>query len=993
MGKKMIENLEEEQVTSRKKIEKFESRAYRREADELYDMGFEHNPLPMWVYDTNTLFFLEVNKAACINYQYTRDEFLHMTILDIRPAEEKEKVIKNVQSNKDLYQRSGDWKHKDKSGKVFPVEIISYQVEYQGKPARLVTALDITERKLNERREQKQHTILELIAKNASLQTLLEKLINIMEDELPESICSILLIDKEGKHLLKGAAQNLPEFFNQAIDGIKVEEGIGPCGTAAYRRERVVIKDIKTYPFSEKYHNLTEKAGLKACWSEPIFSSKGNVLGTFAMYYTSPRTPQEEEIKALKAVVNLASIAIEHKQAQQALLESEERHRHISELTSDYVYSGLLFPDNTVKIEWISGALENITGYTMQEINALPHGFSDILLPQYLGNVLKQSPQMNEHLGVEYRIRRKDGSIRWLHDSMKHLPGDYLSKAKRFIGAVQDITVQKQVEFALRESEEKYRNLTAKLEQIIADRTNEIKSVQHRLEVATKAAELGIWDWNIHTGLVTIDEQAKAIYGISAQSFNGQLEELTKYAHPDDAGNLLLMAQSLINGDTHAQSQYRIIRPDHSIRYIKAFGSILFDQHNHPERITGVMLDVTQDKEAEETLRLANLELERAMRVKDEFLANMSHELRTPLNSILGISESLEEQVAGQINEKQNKYLHIISESGHHLLNLINDILDLSKIGADRLELNITQISTEAFCQSSVRMIKELALKKKLNVSYHLDENVKVIQGDERRLKQIIVNLLSNAVKFTPEGESLGLEVTGDEERARVTFTVWDTGIGINKHDLTRLFKPFVQLDSRLSREAGGTGLGLMLVSQLTRLHGGNVDVQSEPGKGSKFIVSLPWQVNNENETNQTSENSKAAPISAQSVSSKATTILLVEDTEAVILFLKDYLESKGYKIIVARNGSEGIIFAKNLTPDIILMDIQMPNMDGFEATRKIRMEKTLKNIPIIALTARAMPGDREKCLQAGMNYYMSKPINLKELHGLLDEYAGGKGA
>ncbi|MBI3151857.1 MAG: response regulator, partial [Chloroflexi bacterium] len=328
-----------------------------------------------------------------------------------------------------------------------------------------------------------------------------------------------------------------------------------------------------------------------------------------------------------------------------------------------------------------------------------------------------------------------------------------------------------------------------------------------------------------------------------------------------------------------------------------------------------------------------------------------------------------------------------------HLLELINDILDLSKIGAGRLELTISQFSAEAACQSSLRMIKELAKKKSLNVSFRLDEKVEYIQGDERRLKQILVNLLSNAVKFTPEGKKLGLEVSGDLERKQVTFTVWDTGIGIARRDLARLFKPFVQLDSRLSREASGTGLGLMLVSQLARLHGGKVEVQSEPGRGSRFAVSLPWMPMDGNETaGQPVVNEPVPPIANLLERTTAARILLVEDTEPVILFIKDYLETKGYHITVAHNGYEGVTLAKHLKPDVILMDIQMPSMDGFEATKQIRAEEQLKDVPIIAMTALAMPGDREKCLQAGMNHYMSKPINLKELHSLLIECTTQKG-
>src|SRR5690349_869484 len=241
-------------------------------------------------------------------------------------------------------------------------------------------------------------------------------------------------------------------------------------------------------------------------------------------------------------------------------------------------------------------------------------------------------------------------------------------------------------------------------------------------------------------------------------------------------------------------------------------------------------------------LSRANSNLARALRVKDEFLASMSHELRTPLNAILGLSESLAEQTAGPLNEKQQRYIKTIGESGNHLLSLINDILDLARIEASEIVLNIAEVDLKQACQASVRLISELALKKGQQVKLEIDEGIGTIWVDERRLKQILVNLLSNAVKFTPSGGSIGLVVRGDPQEKRVTFTVWDNGIGIRESDLARLFQPFVQLDSGLAREATGTGLGLALVAQMVRLHGGSVSVESQPGEGSRFIVTLPWE-------------------------------------------------------------------------------------------------------------------------------------------------------
>jgi signal transduction histidine kinase/CheY-like chemotaxis protein len=378
-------------------------------------------------------------------------------------------------------------------------------------------------------------------------------------------------------------------------------------------------------------------------------------------------------------------------------------------------------------------------------------------------------------------------------------------------------------------------------------------------------------------------------------------------------------------------------------------------------------------------LSRANSNLARALRVKDEFLANMSHELRTPLNAILGLSESLGEQIAGPLNEKQQKYISTISESGHHLLSLINDILDLAKIDAGHITLDINKIDIRSVCNASLRMVKQLAQKKNQEMSLEIDDGLGLMWADERRLKQMIVNLLGNAVKFTPENGKLGLEVHGDEEANQITVTVWDNGIGIKEDDLVRLFQPFVQLDSGLAREATGTGLGLALVAQMARLHGGSVNVTSEAGKGSRFNILLPWQpALAMDSASRLKITGKFRAI--QFDETNKPTILLVEDTQEVVMMLKDYLELAGYKVFTAQDGVDGIVQARHVKPDLILMDVQMPRMNGFETTRKLRSDPNFRYTPIIALTALAMPHDRERCLEAGMDEYISKPVNLKAL-------------
>jgi signal transduction histidine kinase/CheY-like chemotaxis protein len=392
---------------------------------------------------------------------------------------------------------------------------------------------------------------------------------------------------------------------------------------------------------------------------------------------------------------------------------------------------------------------------------------------------------------------------------------------------------------------------------------------------------------------------------------------------------------------------------------------------------------------AERTAELnkTNAELERANRTKDEFLANMSHELRTPLNSILGLSESLMEQRRGVLNEHQQRSLETIESSGRHLLELINDILDLSKIEAGKFDFYPQSILLDEFCRSCLAFVKAQAFKKSITVTYIPEPSLAKIFADPRRLKQILVNLLINAVKFTPEQGHVILRASADLENDLIQFSVIDNGIGISTKDLQRLFQPFVQVDSSLSRQYEGTGLGLSLVQKLTDLHGGSVHVESEIGKGSSFTVKIPIGYNEleklENikfEMTFSSQEQAEKTESSTEIVSRRGIILLAEDNVSSVLTIGEYLESYGYEIVVAHDGLEAIQKAEETQPDIILMDIQMPAMNGLEAMARLRAKARFAATPILALTALAMPGDRERCLLAGANEYMSKPVSLRLL-------------
>lgn len=424
---------------------------------------------------------------------------------------------------------------------------------------------------------------------------------------------------------------------------------------------------------------------------------------------------------------------------------------------------------------------------------------------------------------------------------------------------------------------------------------------------------------------------------------------------------------------------------------------------------------------AKEAQRLADA----ANQAKSEFLANMSHELRTPLNAILGVSQTLQEFIYGELNALQQKAISTIDQSGTHLLNLINDILDLAKIESGKLELQITAISLPALCNSSLQFVKQTANEKNIHLDIQIVNNIGEIGLDELRVRQLLINLLNNAVKFTPQGGCVILKADINETEKIVQFQVIDTGIGIAQEDIPKLFQSFVQIDSRLNRQYSGTGLGLALVKRLLEAQNGQIQVISTLGKGSCFTVTLPYTsisvVAHSSISNlEKIEEEQTLPISnfltnnnaydwvnpeiemnleiAETLTAVAENypqsdvrekplVLMAEDNEMNIETFSTYLIYQDYDLIIARDGEETIKLAQTHKPDIILMDIQMPRIDGLEAIRQIRNIPEIFNVPIIALTALAMPGDREKCLNAGANEYLDKPVRLKKLHTTIQRF------
>ena len=391
-------------------------------------------------------------------------------------------------------------------------------------------------------------------------------------------------------------------------------------------------------------------------------------------------------------------------------------------------------------------------------------------------------------------------------------------------------------------------------------------------------------------------------------------------------------------------------------------------------------------------LAVSNAELLRATRLKDQFLANMSHELRTPLNVILGMSEGLQDSVFGQVTDRQATAIGSVQSSATHLLELINDILDLSKSDAGRLDLSCAPTSVTALCQSSLAFIRQQASEKHIELFEKVQEQLPDLLIDERRMRQVLINLLNNAVKFTYPGGDVRLEVfilqaaESPSKQDTLRFSVVDTGIGISPEDQAQIFRPFVQIDSALNREYLGTGLGLVLAKRIVELHGGTVSMSSALGQGSSFHVDLPLQALATSFRMTTPGSPPATADAIHHPSRPAPLLLLAEDNEANIATVSGYLKAKGYRLIIARDGHQAVEMAQTDGLGLILMDVQMPVMDGLEAMRCIRSKPGSAHMPIIALTALAMDYDHDRCMAAGADRYVSKPVTLRQLVVVIEE-------
>jgi len=561
------------------------------------------------------------------------------------------------------------------------------------------------------------------------------------------------------------------------------------------------------------------------------------------------------------------------------------------------------------------------------------------------------------------------------------------------VGFVYDMTIIREREMDLVHEQEK----------------NELQLT--KLNAVVTATKIGLWDVTIinndpfnHGNVFTWSDEFRYMLGFtSVEDFPNTFDAWNDRLHPDergDAHNAIFNHLNDKTGKTPYDVEYRLRCKNGEYSYFRACGESIRDKDGNVIRIAGAVMDITESKRVLlNTVKQRN-EAEEANRAKSTFLSNMSHEIRTPLNAIIGMTTI--GMMSHEIEKKDNAF-NKIEGASKHLLGVINDILDMSKIEANKLELSCVNFEFEKMLQKCADIVNPRIDEKKLKFHMGIDKNIpKILIGDDQRLSQVITNLLSNAAKFTPEEGTIHLDTRLISEKngiCRLIVAVSDTGIGITNEQKIRLFESFEQADARTARIFGGTGLGLSISKHIVELMDGEICVDSEPGKGSTFVFNVLLKRGDKSEKAQMDQNNKNQNGNFDDFSGK--TVLLAEDVDINREIVVALLEPSHLTIDCAENGQVAVRMFTDAPGkyDLIFMDIQMPEMDGYEATRIIRKfeadrKKTLKNaeiypqdVPIIAMTANVFREDVERCLEAGMNGHISKPIDLDEMLKMLKKY------
>lgn len=760
--------------------------------------------------------------------------------------------------------------------------------------------------------------------------------------------------------------KDLERFFNLSLDMLCIAgfDGYFKAVNSMWQQELgFTTVELLTKPYLEFVHpedrHSTQSESQRLQGGGTVVSFENRYVCKDGSYkwllWNAVSWPEQQVIYAVARDIS------DFKQHEQQINDQNRMLRLLLDGIKDY---GIFRLDSKGNVaSWNTGA-ERIKGYRAEEI--VGRHFSVFYLPEDVAN---QKPAQELRIAVAegryeeegWRVR-KDGSKFWANviiTALKDPRGD----VRGFSKITRDITERKCADELLHESEERYR--------MLFDNN-----------------PYPIWVYDRETlQFLAVNEAAVRSYGYSKDEFLAMT--IKDIRPPGDIPALLQNVSGLRNGSDNADI-WRHRRKD-GISIDVEITSYPLNFAGRPAQIV-IALDVTQRKRAEEEkrrfsdalaetnrqLELRNREVERANQLKSQFLASMSHELRTPLNAILGFAELLSRETRITQEAKYKRWLDHIDTGGKHLLQLVNDVLDLSKIEAGQVELNNENFEVEAAIPEVLSNIRYLAMIKKIRVEVESAPNM-VVFADRVRFKQILYNLMSNAVKFTPEDGLIHLEISQEKDFARVSVT--DTGIGIREEDLQIIFDEFRQVGETTRGVREGTGLGLAITKRLVELQGGKIVVRSEIGKGSQFVFTIPL--------GEGIDEPRALQVTPNLSSREKPLVLIVDDEAPARDLLVSYLEPEGFQTVTASSGAEGIMKASKLLPDAITLNMLMPGKNGWDTLYRLKTNATTSAIPIVIVS---VVDNRERGFALGAAEYLVKPVQKDVLVSALEKHLGRNG-
>lgn len=644
----------------------------------------------------------------------------------------------------------------------------------------------------------------------------------------------------------------------------------------------------------------------------------------------------------MTTMVVIVNLLFKYRQISQVAKRNETRLKAMMDTAVD----GVVTINDRGTVISVNQAAEKIFGWQSAEVLGqnvsvlMPQPFSDEH-DDYLGHYLRSGKARIIGSDREVLALHKSGMTLPVRLAIGHaqLPGEDL-----FVAFVTDISQRLRMEKALKDNEAKYRSLISN-----------IPGVAYRCQA------------DIDFAMIFISEAVEQITGFPAQDFilPNPKRHFSDLFHPEDRDRLLEMSAY----DKHFCEEYRIIDRFGNVRWMLDNGGPVRNEEGEVIWLDGFVMDITSRKQMEQELLLAKERAEQAAAARSAFLANMSHEIRTPMNAIIGFSDVL---MNSELDEEQRRHLKTINVSARSLLHLLNDILDSAKLEKGKLELEWRDFSMMELTDQVVSTLWLQARKKGLDLSLHLGSELhEFYRGAPDRIRQVLTNLLGNAIKFTEQGQ-VRLEVAVEQEGV-VRFCITDTGIGIEAQRLKHIFEPFIQADASMSRRFGGTGLGTTISKQLVELMGGGIWANSKPNVGSTFCFTLPLS---EGRPVIASDKRNLAKLPTQN-------ILVADDIPQNQDLLKLLLGNAGHQVTVVSNGLEALEQVKQQPFDLVLMDIQMPELDGLAASRAIRAweaEEGRDVLPIVALTASVLDEDKQAAKEAGMQGFASKPVDMSAL-------------